>query len=64
MTSISVELKLVHSLKDVVRNIRRNIQCPRKENLFIGITVAKRIFFLELGSSNLTGVLTMLPYGG
>lgn len=64
MTSIYVELKLVHSLKDVVRNIRRNIQCPRKENLFIGITVAKRIFFLELGSSNLTGVLTMLPWGG
>lgn len=64
MTSISVELKLVHYLKDVVRNIRRNIQCPRKENLFIGITVAKRTFFLELGSSNLTGVLTMLPWGG
>lgn len=64
MTSISVELKLVHYLKDVVRNIRRNIQCPRKENLFIGITVAKRTFFLELGSSNLTGVLIMLPWGG
>lgn len=60
MTSISVELKLVHSLKDVVRNI----QCHHKENLFIGITVAKRTFFLELGSSNLTGVLTMLPWGG
>lgn len=43
MTSLFIELKLVHSLKDV-RKIRRNLRWSRKEQLFIRITLTKHVF--------------------